>query len=125
LNEDLQRLNCILYDDLTFFDLRSLEQYNPLNSTNLDVVAAPSAAQNYNINFCKRFIYTGSDNAETKTFVYTDNGVDRVALTDSGKPSYTETVLSTGENEETHIKFVQDGGAVCTPKTDTKEAVNY
>jgi hypothetical protein len=24
--EDLQRLNCLLYDDLTFFDLRALEQ---------------------------------------------------------------------------------------------------
>jgi len=124
LNEDLQRLNCILYDDLTFFDLRSLEQYNPLNSTS-DVTALPSATQNYNINFCKRFIYTGSDNKEVKTFVYSANGDDRVALTDSNKPSYTETVLSTGENEQTHIKFVQDGGAVCTPKTDTKEAVNY
>jgi len=124
LNEDLQRINCILYDDLTFFDLRSLEQYNPLNVTNNDIVANPTPLS-YNLNFCKRFIYTGEDNTEYKTFVYVDYGVNRVALTDSGKPSYTETVLKSGENEDTHIKFVQDGGAACKEKSDNAEGVNY
>src|SRR5574343_153190 len=53
LSEDLQRLNCILYDDLTFFDIRGLEKFNPYTSTN--VTASPNALTSYNFNFCRRF----------------------------------------------------------------------
>lgn len=117
INEDLQRLNCILYDDLTFFDIRALEKYNPYTSDDAvnNILVTPKDDFSYNINFCKRFILNGTDGKEFKTFAYSTNKKEaRKTLTDSGKPSYTETVLKSSkkdsEDDTTHIKFVQDGG---------------
>ena len=34
-SEELAKLNCLLYDDLTFFDLRELAKFNPLSAGGL------------------------------------------------------------------------------------------
>jgi hypothetical protein len=70
--EDLQRINCLLYDDLTFFDLRKLEQpedavYKVHGSR---LITSDGLTKEYTINFCRRFTDAqGSD--ESKTFAYT------------------------------------------------------
>lgn len=54
--ENLSRLNCLLYDDLTFFDLRALEKGNTYK-----------VGKHY-FNFCKRL----KDGDGELTFAYTE-----------------------------------------------------
>lgn len=128
-SENLQRLNCLLYDDLTFFDLRKLEQnsdntYTAYGSNLLD----SGVGREYHVNFCRRFVVS-EDGKDYKTFAYTTSGLpdsQEVRLTGSGKPSYTETVLKDVEEDsvETHILFVQSGGEAC-PHAQGDKKKNY
>ena len=78
----LQKLNCMLYDDLTFFDIRGLMNENPLNQGN------------YFYTFCARTQLTSSQQA----FAYLNipaagvssifgSGTSTVALTDGNRPT--------------------------------------
>ena len=66
-NEDLKRLNCLMYNDLTFFDIRKLEEGNTYKVNDI------------NFNFCKRMIDSDGD----KTFAY------RTVELEYGGPVYT------------------------------------
>jgi hypothetical protein len=81
-SEDLQRLNCLLYNDLTFFDLRSLETGNPYD------------VSNYNFTFCQRQKDADGNKAFAYLTVADVNGVeDAVRLTDGNRPSNVKAVL--------------------------------
>lgn len=95
-SEDLARLNCLMYNDLTFFDLRSLEKGNTYEYLN------------YNFNFCQRLV----DEKGEKAFALLEVGEDYTKLTDGGRPSKVTAVLNTETNKR-HISFVQDGGENC------------
>lgn len=113
--EDLSRINCLLYDDLTFFDLRDLEQGNTYN-------IGP-----YHFNFCRRLEDSSS---EEKTFAYVDESSyfgSSTMLTGGGRPS-TVIAKFDGENQNStrHIYFEITGGEECeAAKTETFFRVRY
>jgi hypothetical protein len=129
-SENLQRLNCFLYDDLTFFDLRKLETQQDGGYEVVGTRDFTGTFRTYHVNFCRRFIIDKGEDKDKRTFVYTTSGIsqnaDRVLLTNGNKASYTETVLKTNDegSENTHILYVQSGGDEC--KTNDKgEKVYY
>lgn len=106
ISEDLQRLNCLIYDDLTVFDIRSLEQYNPIRYGD------------YKFSFCRRTIL-----GDKRTFAYKDE----VAFTGpSGKPHDVETEEQETEQDKlTHLSFELKDGDVCTADPSKKFKVSY
>lgn len=98
VKEDLQKLYCLLYDDLTFFDLRKLERASDnLYQAYGTNVNGQGLSRQYTFNFCTRLETEKGD----KTFGVTTEGLsansNKVRLTGSGKPTYTETVITTTE----------------------------
>lgn len=102
--EDLSRLNCLMYDDLTFFDIRALEAGNKY-----DVLGT------YHFNFCR--ILKDSSSGE-KTFAYTDVSTfldSSTKLTGGDKPSVVTAVHDPKSADNTrHLYFEIDGGDECT-----------
>eukprot|EP00347_Sterkiella_histriomuscorum_P010029 403338963 len=105
--EDLTRLNCLLYDDLTFFDIRTLESGNTYN------------IGKYHFNFCRRLEDSSSDE---KTFAYADISSlfdSSVRLTGDGKPSRVDAMFDAqNPNGTRHLYFEIDGGEKCDLNTD-------
>lgn len=104
-SEELAKLNCLLYDDLTFFDLRELAKFNPISAGGLYFT------------FCGRT----KDEQGDKTFAYYTTtasltssifgqGVDIVRLTGDGRPSKTLAVEDTDPEKPRHIYFEISGG---------------
>lgn len=77
-SEDLARLNCLLYNDLTFFDLRALEKGNTYTYLN------------YHFNFCQRL----KDESGRTTFAYFDQASNMKRLTDGSRPDSVTAVLN-------------------------------
>jgi len=113
-SEDLTRINCLLFTDMTFFDLRSLE-----NDTQ------PYQINNMYFQFCRR-LEAGS----TKTFAYQENvGVfttSYTVFTDGSSPSNVVAVQNdSNPDQPRHIKFELDGGDVCSTDSNRKLSVRY
>lgn len=113
MQEDLSRLNCLLYDDLTFFDLRQLEQYNPIQEGI------------YSLSFCRR-----QEAGNDKTFAYRTIGnigsESKEALTGSGKPRNIQTIdPKTDEDLPTHITFDIVDGEKCKADNQRSYSVSY
>lgn len=104
----LARLSCYLYDDLTIFDLRSLESETGYSAQG-NTKQANGELTTYYFNFCRRLKITQKDkdgkDQSDETFVYKSTSSGDVALTDKNKPSYTETVLKDSDDDTGHILF--------------------
>ncbi|CDW77915.1 UNKNOWN [Stylonychia lemnae] len=112
--EDLTRLNCLLYNDLTFFDLRVLEKGNTYK------------VAGHNFNFCRRL----KDEDGEKTFAYSDVGSgfldSTTRLTGGGKPQNIKSVVNdTDANAPRHIYFEIDGGEECAADKKKNYKVIY
>lgn len=118
MREDLSRLNCLLYDDLTFFDLRKLEQFNPIS-------AVSNTLESYSLSFCRR-----QDAKNQLTFAYrtigNDNSESKEILTGGSKPVRVNTVdPKTDEDLPTHITFDIEGGEKCRTNNSLNYFVSY
>lgn len=93
-------MNCLLYDDLTFFDMRRLEEGNTYQFGG------------YYFNFCKRLKDSSSDE---KTFAFTTNTGSMFdsssKLTGDGKPSLVKALFDANNpNNTRHVYFEIEGG---------------
>lgn len=110
--EDLTRVNCLLFNDMTFFDLRSLENETPYQ------------IGNHYFQFCRRL-----KAGDTKTFAYVENGAlftSQTVLTDGGRPVNVKAVMDE-ENPDAprHISFEMDGGETCAFDSNRQYSVRY
>lgn len=101
-SEDLARLNCLLYNDLTFFDLRALEKGNTYTYLN------------YHFNFCQRL----KDESGRTTFAYFDQASNMKRLTDGNRPVSVTAVLNEDTNKR-HISYEMKGGENCPLSTNS------
>ncbi len=110
-HKNIKKLYCLLYDDLTVFDLRSLEKSDPY------VVKSTPSLKDYTLNFCKPLSVKQGDKT-VDTLAYTTKGLagqsDEVRLTGTGSIAYTETVRSQEEDgDKTHILYRYNAGEKC------------
>ena len=103
-----------MFDDLTFFDLRKLEEGNSYQ-----------IGRHY-FNFCKRL----EDTNGAKTFAYLDlpNSLEdqSVRLTDGGRPVNVKTIVNTeSDTAQRHISFELDGGEACATNSSRNYTVKY
>lgn len=119
--EELAKLYCLLYDDLTFFDLR------PLLKENL-----PLEHANHFFTFCTRF----KDEEGKHTFAYykkastgissiLGDGVEMVRLNDGGKATKTLAIQEEDHEKPRHIYFEVSGGEKCPFNESTTYKTRY